>query len=110
MNITIVIYHGLAEPFTTRTARRLDFFNEMGVITITYFMFMYNDNIPDEDLKYVIGWAQVFVFAFLILVNAYGIVIKMCWDTYLLMKKRFRLFKRKYFRRQPEAPQPQVNV
>ena len=56
MNMFVLIYHGQTEPFATRAARRLDFFNEAGVILITYFMFMYNDNLPDEDLKYLIGW------------------------------------------------------
>ena len=57
MNIFVLIYHGQTEPFTSRLARQTDFFNEVGVILITYFMFMYNDNLPDEDLKYMIGWA-----------------------------------------------------
>ena len=57
MNMFTLIYHGQVEPFNNRHARRMDFFNEVGVIFITYFMFMYNDNLPDEDLKFVIGWA-----------------------------------------------------
>jgi hypothetical protein len=97
MNMFTLIYHGQVEPFTTREARRMDFFNEAGVILITYFMFMYNDNLPDEDLKFLIGWAQVSVFALVIFVNAYGVVKKMVKDTYLVTLKKFRLFRRKYF-------------
>jgi hypothetical protein len=96
LNMIILIYHGLAEPFNNRHARRIDFFNEMGVILITYFMFMYNDNLPDEDLKFMIGWAHVGVFAFVILVNSYFVIIKMMKDTYLLMVKKYKIFRNKY--------------
>ena len=57
LNMFTMIYHGQAEPFNSRQARRMDFFNEFTVIVITYFMFIYNDNVQDEDVKFFIGWA-----------------------------------------------------
>ena len=52
LNMTVMIYHGQVEPFNNRHARHIDFFNEFTVIVITYFMFVYNDNVQDEDLKF----------------------------------------------------------
>ena len=59
-------------------------------------MFMYNDNLPDEDLKFLIGWAQVGVFSFVILVNSIGILKTMVKDTYLLIKKKWRVLRSKF--------------
>ena len=69
-----MIYHGQAEPFNNRHARRIDFFNEFTVVVITYFMFIYNDNVQDEDLKFLIGWAQTGFFGFIILVNSFFVL------------------------------------
>ena len=51
------MYNVLAEPFETRSAEKLEYFNEACLSLITYFLFMYSDFIPDEDLKYLTGWA-----------------------------------------------------
>jgi hypothetical protein len=94
MNITNVmqlLYVGLSEPFMTQHARRMDFFNEACLGLICYFLFMYNDNIPNEDLKYMIGWAQVAVFSFNILVNSAGVVKSVVMDTYKVIVKKYRL-------------------
>jgi hypothetical protein len=75
----------------------MDFFNEFTVIMITYFMFMYNDNIPDEDLKFMIGWVMTGLFGFIIAFNSYFVVKVMVKDTYNLCLKKFRILKNKYF-------------
>ena len=85
-NLLVLVYHGLAEPFMTRTARRLDYFNEACLALITYFLFMYSDFLPDEDLKYLIGWAQVVLLGINIFVNCYGVLKTMLKDTYNLIK------------------------
>ena len=96
LNMFTLIYHGMVEPFASNHARRMDFFNEFGVIMITYFMFMYNDNLPDEDLKFMIGWAQVVVFALVILYNSFFVIAKMAKDSYLLCVKKYRIFRHKF--------------
>jgi hypothetical protein len=57
LNLAILVYNGLSEPFETRKAEKLEYFNEACLSVITYFLFMYSDFIPDEDLKYFTGWA-----------------------------------------------------
>lgn len=97
LNMFTLIYNGQVEPFNNAHSRRMDLFNEFTVMMITYFMFMYNDNIPDEDLKFMIGWVMTGLFAFIIAFNSYFILKRMVRDTYLLMVKKFRIFKNKYF-------------
>ena len=74
LNMFTMIYHGQVEPFSSRHARRIDFFNEFTVIVITYFMFVYGDNVKDEDVKFYVGWmgsvSQTCFFGFIILVNS----------------------------------------
>ena len=94
-NLIVLVYHGLAEPFLTRQARRLDYFNEACLALITYFLFMYGDFLPDEDLKYLIGWAQVGVLGLNIFVNCYGVLVTMVKDTFKLIKLNFYKLKRK---------------
>ena len=88
-NLLVLVYHGLAEPFETRTARRLDYFNEACLSLITYFLFMYGDFIPDEELKYLIGWAQVCVLGLNIFVNCFGVLRTMVKDTYRVLRLNY---------------------
>ena len=97
LNMFALIYHGQVEPFNNKHARNMDFFNEFTVMMITYFMFMFNDNIPDEDLKFMIGWVMTGLFAFIIAFNSYFVLKRMVKDTYLLCLKKFRIFKHRFF-------------
>ena len=100
-NILILIYHGMSEPFQTVRARRLDFFNEACLGLITYFLFMYNDFLPDEDLKYFIGWGQVGILGFNISVNCWGVLVSMIKDTFKLIQARYFWLKKKLFKTRP---------
>ena len=57
VNILILLYNGITEPFETEHKRRMEYFNEGCLGLITYFLFFYSDYVPDEDLKYMCGWA-----------------------------------------------------
>ena len=70
LNMGTMIYHGQVEPFNSRHARRIDFFNEFTVVVMSYFMFVYGDNVQDEDVKFYLGWVQTCFFGFIILVNS----------------------------------------
>ena len=85
-NLVILVYHGLSEPFTTAKARKLDYFNEACLALITYFLFLYNDFIQDEDLKYLLGWVQVSVLGINIAVNCSGALVSMVKETLLMFK------------------------
>ena len=95
MNVLVLNYHGLSEPFLTRQARRLDYFNEACLGLISYFLFMYSDFVLNEEIKYNIGWVQVGVFALNEGVNSFGVLFKILRDTALIGLKKFRQAKRK---------------
>jgi hypothetical protein len=52
--------------------------------------------VPDEDLKYVIGWAQVGVLGLNIFVNCFGVITGMVKDTVKMIKARYYKLKRKF--------------
>ena len=87
MNVFVLIYHGLSDPFETLHDRRLDFFNEACLGLFTYFLFMYNDFLPNEDIKYMVGWAQVGIFSLNIGANCFGVLKRMVKDTLLILYK-----------------------
>ena len=57
---------------------------------------MYNDNLQDEDLKFMIGWVQVAVFALVILYNSFFVIAKMARDSFLLFVKKYLIFRRRF--------------
>ena len=89
MNILSLLYTGLSEPFLNRKKRRMEFFNESCLGVISYFLFLYTDFIPDEDLKYNLAWVQVFIFGLNVAVNCADVFKGMAKDTFLMVKKRY---------------------
>ena len=106
LNIIILIYHGLSDPYETLHARRLDFFNEACLGLITYFLFMYNDFLPNEDIKYTVGWAQVGIFSLNIGFNCFGVPLKMAKNTLLLIVMTVFKIKAKVQSYLPKCEQP----
>mgnify|MGYP001059611305 CR=1 FL=1 len=101
LNLCNLVYIGISEPFTTKQKVRTEYFNEACLGLFTYFLFLYTDFIPDEDVKYNLGWVQITIFGVNLLGNSYPIIKDIVNDTYLLAKKKFNLIKSKIKSRIP---------
>ena len=109
LNIASLIYFGKSDPFHTARERRTEFFNEACLGIIAYFLFLYTDFLPDEDLKYKIGWGQVAIFGLNVGVNSYGVLHFMAKDTTLILARKYLMIRR-WFRHRLKPRQPEVIV
>jgi hypothetical protein len=108
VNLLILLYNGLSEPFETEQKRRMEYFNEGCLALITYFLFFYSDYVPDEDLKYMCGWAQVVVFGLNLFVNCFGVIKGIVKDTFMLLKQKYNFVKSKCKSKFPQVQQELV--
>ena len=93
VNLSNLVYIGISEPFTTKQKIKIEYFNEACLGLFTYFLFLYTDFIPDEDVKYSLGWVQLTIFSVNLLGNSYSIIKSIVRDTKLLLEKKCKLFK-----------------
>ena len=96
INLFMLVLNGVTEPFPTRYARRLEYFNECAVFLMSYFLFLYNANVPDEDLKYALGWLQTSLFGASLLVNCFGVIRTLAKDSYIIVKRRYLILRRRF--------------
>ena len=50
-------------------------FNEVTLLTVSYFLIVFIEIVDDSDMRYKIGWYIIFVTLFNILVNWFNLVI-----------------------------------
>ena len=75
-------------PFEEYNMNKQEIFNELCVLTSSYFMILYTEFIGDYEMKYMIGWFQIGLIAFNIFGNMSVMVAMSVNNIKLKIKKR----------------------
>ena len=69
LTLTDVCFKIHLDPYRTKTIGTMEKLNDMMVLVLTYFNFLFTDLIPDPVDRYLIGWCYVSVVAILLTTN-----------------------------------------
>ena len=69
LTLTDVCFKIHLDPYRTKTIGTMEKLNDMIVLVLTYFNFLFTDLIPDPVDRYFIGWCYVDTVAILITSN-----------------------------------------
>ncbi len=69
LNIIISVYVISIRPFNSTKTNLIEAFNELSILIGSYHMFLFTDFVPDQTIKYLIGWSLILVTLLNILVN-----------------------------------------
>ena len=69
LNKFMIIFQGWVKPFVRRFRNNMELTNEAIVLVSTYFLCFYSSFVPDPEIRYMLGWYNIWVFIFMILIN-----------------------------------------
>ena len=68
LQISMVLYQGLAKPGTDRMSNRIDLFNEMQILFCTDYIVLFTDFV-DLQLQFKVGWAWTAILLLTLIIN-----------------------------------------
>jgi len=68
LNIFIFVYFGNVRPLIGRRSNRQEIFNEYCLLLISVILFCFSDFVVEEEAKYLMGFALIFITCLTILV------------------------------------------
>ena len=104
LNLAIIIFQGLNDPFITRKKNRIEMFNEVSIAIATGHDMFFTDIIPTRHGHFLVGWSMISVMLFNAAVNigiALWILIRHVFLLYLWVYYRLRRLCDPEFMRQP---------
>ena len=93
LNIATTIYFGKIRPKIGKFFNRLEMFNEAMFQVVCFHQFLFTAFVPDFKLKFNIGWSQMLVIIFLILINLSLIIYFAFMKLRLYLIKYCNIFK-----------------
>ena len=85
--LCILAYIFNYHPFNSRFANLIEIFNELTVLSMGYLNLTYTDFLDDKKLIFDIGWLQLVIVCFNLLVNTTFIVVDILKGFYRKMKE-----------------------
>jgi hypothetical protein len=70
-----MIYLIKHKPFTNNKLNKLEIMNEFFVILVSYHLILFNDYLPNPELRYSIGWSTITLTSLALLINMIVILI-----------------------------------
>ena len=56
-SIAHVVFVGVVQPFKSRKQNKMELLNEVLTMTIMYHIFCFTDFVPDEQIRFYIGYS-----------------------------------------------------
>ena len=89
MTMFFIIVKPLNQPFLNN----MEIFNEISLLTCSYFLFMFTDFIPDVQTRYLAGWGFIGVAVMNIAVNWLCLFYKVFVVVKQLVRKKYYTWK-----------------
>ena len=86
MSLLYLIYLFLVKPYEEPFENKLEIFNEIMYVMLTYSLLMFSDLHYNYDIKFNIGWGFIMLFMFQLSVNVLLIVYSTLKGFYMCLK------------------------
>jgi hypothetical protein len=74
-NLLFIIYLGLVNPYFFSKSNKVEMVNEVIHMFISYHYLLFTDFVPDEEMRFNLGWSSIFFCCLLIVFNI-GLLIQ----------------------------------
>ena len=93
----MLIYQGWFRPYSLPEYNNREIGNEILIQLNSYFLFIYVDFMPDPEVRFRMGWVNIFFIFIMVLYNSLSILIDQCMAC--RRKCRMRSNKRAYLKK-----------
>ena len=90
LNTLAMIYQGQFRPYVLPGYNKLQLMNEAVIIVCSYYLFLYTDYLPHIEVRYAVGWFNIFTIALAVLLNFVYLVKSNIRDFIFGIKKQKR--------------------
>ena len=91
------MYIGFIYPLNTLRKNRIEFFNEMCILSCSVIMMLFTDFVPEIETQVSIGWQMIAIIVLGGIVNIVGILLFGGKKVYLIYQKYYKLLKHKFY-------------
>lgn len=89
----MVVYTGLANPYTTKEKLFFEQFNECFIIIINYHMMCFADFVQDDWTRGIVGWSMMATVGFNLIINMMYIIVGSVKDSYKNIRLKYTIWK-----------------
>ena len=76
-------------PMNQAFLNRCEIFNEVSLLFIYYFMFLFTDFIPDVEFRYTLGFCFIYIVGAVFSVNLILVIYSMIWTISYDIRKKY---------------------
>jgi len=89
----MVVYTGLANPYTTKEKLFFEQFNECFIIIINYHLMCFADFVQDDWTRGIVGWSMMATVGFNLIINIGYIMVGAVMDSYKNIRFKYARWK-----------------
>lgn len=94
LSLSLVYFLVSVSPYDDPLLNGMEIFNEVTLLALAYFMFLFSDFVPDAEVRYTLGWVFSGTIAFNLGVNWTVLMSRMLKQIARWIRLKYRNFKR----------------